>query len=117
MYTRVARAFLCSYLISPRRPSRPRLAGEQFDPGKLGIHTLDERIGFIWLAAVLAAPRGNDRWRAIFRQRTRNVALDSYQQMFVLAPDERAETELVFHPNDVGFVLEAPCREHLERFL
>src|SRR5262249_46730880 len=58
---------LCSrsYLIAPRRPSRPRLTGEQFDPGKLGIHTLDERIGFIWLAAVLAARRVDHRWRAL----------------------------------------------------
>jgi len=43
------------HLVSPRRPSRPRLTGEQLDPGKLGIHTLDERIGFIRLAAVFAA--------------------------------------------------------------
>jgi hypothetical protein len=47
----------CADLISPRLSSRPRLAEKQFNLWKLGIHALDQRIGFIRLAAVLAAMR------------------------------------------------------------
>jgi len=35
--------------------------------------------------------------------------------MLMLATDEMAEANLVFHPDSIGFVLEAPCRKHLER--
>src|SRR5262249_3930199 len=53
------------HLVSPRRPSRPRLTCEQLDLRQRGIHPLDGLVSFVRLSAVLTARCANNRWRAI----------------------------------------------------
>jgi len=110
----VAGRQLC--FVSPARPAITRLVGKQLNLRQLGIHLLNERVGFIGLATMFAARRLNYRGRAFSRKRARNFTSRRHNQQFVLIPDKVAETNLVLHPYDIRLVLKAPCDKHIERF-
>ena len=85
---------------------------KQFDLWQLGVHLLDERIGFIGLAAVRATWSVDDRGRAIALGRVSHLAAFSEEQQLVLIPHPISEAQRsVLHPDDAGHVCKTPRRQ------
>src|SRR5262249_37921088 len=104
--------------VAPTVPSRPCASGEQLDLRQVGVHALDDFVGAVGLAAMLAGARGLEhrRWAQMLRGRW-HVAARGQEEVLVLLPEVVAAAvaaPVSFDPHRARLGDEAPGANHLK---